>query len=69
MVYRICVTKYGYIDVEAKNADEALDIARNKNDSSFDWSEFGDEEVVEEYEDVDEDAFYEDLLMEQYEQM
>lgn len=69
MTYRICVTKYGYINIEAKSADDALEIARNEDDSSFDWSEFGEEEIMEEYEDYNEDAFYEDLLMEQQEQM
>lgn len=69
MTYRVCVIKYGYANIEAKNADEALEIARNEDDSSFDWSEFGEEEIMEEYEDEDEDRFYKDLLMEQQEQM
>ena len=49
MKYRICVIKYGYADIEADNADEALSIANNADDRDFDWSELGDAEIVEEF--------------------
>ena len=55
MVYRICVTKYGYANVVAKDTDEALRIANEDMcDKDFDWSEFDEPEIVEE--------FYEDEL-------
>lgn len=52
MFYRVCVTKYGYADIEADSADEALEIANNElTDRNFDWSEFDDAEIMEEFED------------------
>ena len=69
MTYRVCVIKYGYANIEADNADEALEIASNEDDSRFDWSEFGEAEIMEEFENENEDTFYKDLLMEQQEQM
>ncbi len=51
MTYRICVTKYGYANVEANSQDEAIMIAENKmTDGEFDWSDFDDAEIMEEFE-------------------
>ena len=49
MNYRVCVIKYGYIDIEADNADEALEVANDADDKDFDWSEFDEAEIVEEF--------------------
>lgn len=49
MIYRICVTKYGFADIEADSADEALEIANDMIDGEFDWSEFDEAEIVEEF--------------------
>ena len=46
--YRIVVVKYGWAEIEAENEDEALDIVGDMQDKDFDWSEFGEAEVVEE---------------------
>lgn len=51
MTYRIVVTKYGYANVEANSADEALSMINDMNDKDFDWSEFDEAEIVEEWED------------------
>ena len=51
MIYRVCVTKYGYANVEANNADEAIMIAERKmTDVEFDWSDFDEAEIMEEFE-------------------
>ena len=51
MIYRICVTKFGFADVEANSADEAIMIAENDmTDKDFDWSEFDEAEIIEEFE-------------------
>ena len=50
MIYRICVTKFGYANVEADSADEALELVEDMTDKDFDWSEFGESEIVEEFE-------------------
>lgn len=51
MIYRICVTKFGYADIEADSADEAIMIAENDmTDKDFDWSEFDEAEIIEEFE-------------------
>lgn len=46
--YRTMVQKYGYAVVEAEDGQEALKKTREMSDSEFDWSDFGDEQVVEE---------------------
>lgn len=52
MKYRVCVIKYGYATIEADNADEALELANDEMvDSEFDWSDLGEAEIVEEFED------------------
>ena len=42
------VTKYGYANVKADNEEEVLALVEDMNDKDFDWSGFGDAEVVEE---------------------
>lgn len=54
MKYRVCVVKYGYAIIEADNEEEAIEIAEDAEDRFFDWSDFGEAEIVEEFED-DED--------------
>lgn len=51
MTYRIVVTKYGYANVEADSADEALSMVCDMDDKDFDWSEFDEAEIMEEWED------------------
>ena len=46
--YRIMVVKYGYAEVEAENEAEALEKTKGMSGSEFDWSDFYDEQVVEE---------------------
>lgn len=49
-VYRVCVTKYGYADIVADSEEEALEFVEDKmKDKDFDWSEFDEAEVVEEF--------------------
>ena len=51
MIYRICVTKFGYANVEADSPDKAIMIAENNMvDSDFDWSDFDEVEIMEEFE-------------------
>ena len=50
MIYRICVKKYGYADIMAEDANEAISIADDMLDKDFDWSELCDAEIVEEFE-------------------
>ena len=50
MIYRIVVTKYGYANVEADSADEALELVNDMDDGDFDWSEFDEAEIMEEFE-------------------
>lgn len=45
--YRVCVTKYGYVDINAVNSEAALKSAEKLSDSAFDWGEAGDATVVE----------------------
>ena len=46
--YRTMVVKYGYAIVEADSEAEALEKTKAMSDHDFDWSEFDDEQVVEE---------------------
>lgn len=50
MIYRIVVMKYGYANVEADSADEALELVNDMDDRDFDWSVFDEAEIVEEFE-------------------
>lgn len=49
--YRVMVVKYGFADVEAESEAEALNLIDDMYDKDFDWSDFGDGQVVEEIED------------------
>ena len=46
--YRMMVTKYGFCTVEASSESEAMEITRGLSDHAFDWSDFDEEQVVEE---------------------
>ena len=48
---RVMVVKYGYTTVEADTESDALEQVNNMKDTDFDWSDFGDAEVVDD--DVD----------------
>lgn len=48
MKYRTMVIKYGYAVVEAENEAEALEKTKGMSDGDFDWSDFDDEQVIEE---------------------
>lgn len=48
--YRIMVVKYGYVDIEANNDSEALELVKDMKDEEFDWGKFCDEEIVVVYE-------------------
>ena len=50
MVYRVCVKKYEYTNIEADSEYEAMSIIDNKlRDSDFNWSDFDEPEIVEEF--------------------
>ena len=49
--YRVMVVKYGYAVVEADSENEALELIDDMYDKDFDWSDFGDGEIIEEFED------------------
>ena len=44
---RVMVIKYGFIDLDAKTDEEAIEKAKNLQDSDFDWSDFDEPKVVE----------------------
>ena len=46
--YRLMVIKYGFAVVEAENENEALDLVYDMDDRDFDWSDFDNEQVIEE---------------------
>lgn len=50
MIYRICVTKFGYAEVEADSEDEALGLVDDMWDKDFDWSDFDDVTIIDEFE-------------------
>lgn len=51
MKKKVMVVKYGYAVVEAETDAEAVEKAENMSDGEFDWSNFGDAQVVDD--DVD----------------
>lgn len=51
MTYRVMVTRYGFIDIDADSESEACQIADDADDSDFQWGSWGDPEVVEILED------------------
>ena len=48
---RIKVCKYGYAVVDVETEDEAIEKAKNMDDSEYDWSDPDDAQVVDD--DVD----------------
>lgn len=44
---RVMAIKYGFIDLDAKTEEEAIEKAKNLQDSDFDWSDFDEPKVVE----------------------
>lgn len=49
MIYRVCVKKYGYVEIREENEYNAIMIAENDmTDRDFDWSDICEAEVVEE---------------------
>ena len=40
---RVMVTKYGFVDLDAK----AIEKAKNLQDSDFDWSDFDEPKVID----------------------
>lgn len=49
MIYRICVTKFGYAEVEADSADKALELVDDMYDNDFDWSDFDNATIIDEF--------------------
>ena len=47
MMKRVMVTKYGFIDLDAKTDEEAIEKAKNLQDSDFDWSDFDEPKVID----------------------
>lgn len=47
MNYRVMVVRYGYATVEADTESEALEKTKGMSSHDFDWSDFGDAQVVE----------------------
>ena len=53
MIYRVMVVSYGFADIEADNADEALEAVNSMDESEFVWdNEWSaeDAKIVEEWE-------------------
>ena len=50
--FRVMVTKYGFTVVDAETASQAEELAENMSDNDFDWSDFGDAEIIDEGEDL-----------------
>lgn len=44
---RVMVTKYGFVDLDAKTDEEAIEKAKNLQDSDFDWSDFDEPKVID----------------------
>lgn len=45
--YTVMVKRYGFITVEAKDEEDALNQADGLSSSDFDWSDFGEAQIVE----------------------
>lgn len=56
-IFRMCVTRNGYVEVEANSDAEAIEIGKRTKESDFDWEEFDqcveDISIVEEYTPLD----------------
>ncbi len=44
---RVMVTKYGFVDLDAKTDEEAIEKAKNLQDSDFDWSDFDEPKIID----------------------
>ena len=47
MAMRVMVVKYGYTVINTNDENDAIEQAKNMNDSDFDWSNFDDAQVVD----------------------
>lgn len=47
MAMRVMVVKYGYTVIDTDNEEDAIEQAKNMNDSDFDWSDFDNAQVVD----------------------
>lgn len=45
--YTVMVKKYGFITVEAEDDEGALEQVDGLSSSDFDWSDFGEAQIVE----------------------
>lgn len=45
--YTVMVKRYGFITVEAKDEEDALNQVDGLSYSDFDWSDFGEAQIVE----------------------
>ena len=45
--YTVMVKKYGFITIEAEDDEDALELVDGLSSSDFDWSDFGEAQIVE----------------------
>ena len=45
--YTVMVKKYGFITIEAEDNEDALEQVDGLSSSDFDWSDFGEAQIVE----------------------
>ena len=45
--YTVMVKKYGFITIEAEDDEDALEQVDGLSSSDFDWSDFGEAQIVE----------------------
>jgi hypothetical protein len=45
--YTVMVKRYGFITVEAEDDEDALEHVDGLSSSDFDWSDFGEAQIVE----------------------
>lgn len=45
--YIVMVKKYGFITIEAEDDEDALEQVDGLSSSDFDWSDFGEAQIVE----------------------
>lgn len=48
MEYFVMCVKYGFITLDADSEEEAIEIAKDAEDSDFDWSNADEYQIVEE---------------------
>lgn len=44
---RVMVVKYGFVVVDADTDSEAVELTNKMTDRDFDWSDFGDAQVID----------------------